>query len=310
MIGLVKSLTYSYIILREVSIPPFNVVEVDFSELLDSELKSLMSLYNLKRIVLDESSYNYINGVLDTNNSIDLSSYVLKEDVNSLLEGKLGITDVAESSKVLLNGRKISLEGFLGGSVVFDGSRDVTLTTTVEGSLPIEYVNGSSLEYDLIDHVLTLKDARDEITSVELPFNLVKEELRESLNQDISKAIGDSSLKVVRDIIERDSLGSQYSLVLVLDASLDLDVTGKGATYAKYDDVWVKLSETDTPTVNLLWDVIEGKASTTVSSIDHAVLNSHSHVNKGILDGFSQDLSGNIKYNNSYLSLMWDKVEW
>ena len=55
------------------------------------------------------------------------------------------------------------------------------------------------------------------------------------------------------------------------------------------------------------WSDIQNKPSSTVSQIDQAVTDSHTHSNKTVLDKFSENVDGEPEYNGQSLVLKWDE---
>jgi hypothetical protein len=122
-----------------------------------------------------------------------------------------------------------------------------------------------------------------------------------------------SGIEIVDDIAERDALTPTANVqVLVLDASTDPTVTSGAATYIYKlsTTTWYKVSEAESLDVILSWANIQNKPTSTVSQIDTAVANSHTHANKTQLDKISQDVNGNLTYNNSLPVIAWSSVGW
>ncbi|MDR2650042.1 MAG: hypothetical protein LBB94_10060 [Clostridiales bacterium] len=93
----------------------------------------------------------------------------------------------------------------------------------------------------------------------------------------------------VADIDARDELTPKIGdLVYVIDASDDSTVTEGWAKYLWEGTEWLKTAEGESLDVSLNWADILGKPSSTVSQIDAAVANSHTHTNKTDLDKFSE----------------------
>jgi len=108
---------------------------------------------------------------------------------------------------------------------------------------------------------------------------------------------------VVNTISQRDALVTDIPLTLdsigdlcwVADAAADPTVDSGAALYgwagpgAPVPAIggWVKLAEAESMDLILDWDDIVNKPSSSVIDIDSAVTNSHTHVNKAVLDAFS-----------------------
>lgn len=143
---------------------------------------------------------------------------------------------------------------------------------------------------------------------------------------DISaEQIGPGSLQVVQDITERDALGLTETdparLVLVVDATADVDVDTGGALYAwrpnagtagewrliiAYSDMTYDFS-----TIDIDWSQLTSAPTSTVAEIDQAVTDSHTHANKAVIDALADD-AGNLTYNGASLSatIEWATLNW
>jgi len=111
-----------------------------------------------------------------------------------------------------------------------------------------------------------------------------------------------NGVTIVNDIAARNALSPYNGMqVLVLDATADSTVTSGAATYVYRESTtsWVKISEAESMDVVLDWANIQNKPSSSVSAIDSAVANSHTHSNKTQLDLISQDGDGNLTYNGN-----------
>lgn len=124
-----------------------------------------------------------------------------------------------------------------------------------------------------------------------------------------------SSVKIVQDIVARDSLSLTSSgFALVLDATADPTVTQGAALYVFDAGVipqqWYKVSEYESMDIQLLWNNIQGKPQSAVASIDDAVYQRHTHNNLSVLDALSADSDGNLMFNGSYPKIPLAAVEW
>lgn len=108
---------------------------------------------------------------------------------------------------------------------------------------------------------------------------------------------GQQEVLFVADIAARDLLSfSSNATVYVQDASSDATVSSGGAFYF-WDNAgtqWFKLAEFESMDVTLNWSNIQGRPSSSVSAIDQAVSDSHTHSNKAVLDGITSVGSGQV----------------
>ena len=85
-------------------------------------------------------------------------------------------------------------------------------------------------------------------------------------------------------------------LVMVTDASEDPTVESGWAIYRRLTNAtdltdlasWQKIAEKESLDVVVSWDNLKDKPTSTVSAIDAAVTNSHTHANKVVLDKLSE----------------------
>ena len=108
------------------------------------------------------------------------------------------------------------------------------------------------------------------------------------------------------DITARDALTDviDSQLCWVIDASADSTVTSGAALYLSTvsgnpaEVSWTKLAEVESMDLVIGWADIQNKPSSSVSAIDQAVTDSHTHANSSVLAGISADnTSGNLVYN-------------
>ena len=115
------------------------------------------------------------------------------------------------------------------------------------------------------------------------------------------------------DITARDAMTVAANNVLsgsfcwVKDASADSTVNSGAALYLAEVSgstiTWSKVTEVESLDVVLSWASIQNKPSSTVSQIDQAVTDSHTHSNSTVLAGISADsTSGNLTYNGVELN--------
>jgi hypothetical protein len=139
---------------------------------------------------------------------------------------------------------------------------------------------------------------------------------RAEVNAAVADAIaGSGSLRVCSDITERDALEpDSVTLALVLDATGDSTVSTGAALYV-YDNAddgaqWHKVSEYESMDVELSWDSLSGKPTSSAAAIDAAVAASHEHENLGVLNGLtvSDDdllMYGEIVVGSNLISEEW-----
>jgi hypothetical protein len=85
-------------------------------------------------------------------------------------------------------------------------------------------------------------------------------------------------------------------LVMVTDASEDPTVEAGWAIYRRLTNAtdltdlasWQKIAEKESLDVVVSWENLKDKPTSTVSAIDAAVTNSHTHANKAVLDKLSE----------------------
>ena len=120
-----------------------------------------------------------------------------------------------------------------------------------------------------------------------------------------------SKYQVVADIAERNALTDETSLVYVKNATGDSTVKSGGATYI-YDSAtstWVKTSEEESMDLVFSWANLQDKPNSSVTAIDAAVLNSHTHANKTQLDSISE-IGGKLTYNGKYVATTINDDAW
>lgn len=136
------------------------------------------------------------------------------------------------------------------------------------------------------------------------------EDIQSMIDTSISLA---NELLIVDDIAARNLIvPTTTKYVYVKDATGDLTVSSGGATYL-YDPIatsWVKVNEAESLDVVVTWASISGKPTSTPAAIDSAVANAHTHANKTQLDKISEDLGGNLTYDNSLPSIGWNSTGW
>lgn len=130
----------------------------------------------------------------------------------------------------------------------------------------------------------------------------------------IASAVGNmQNIQVVADIAARDALVlDRTTLVLVLDATADETVEAGSAMY-----VWdvattqyFKVAEYESLDIELTWDSIAGRPTSTPAAIDDAVMKAHTHSNKASLDKIGEDGNGQMTYNGQPVSNYLAVADW
>lgn len=124
-----------------------------------------------------------------------------------------------------------------------------------------------------------------------------------------SALAGKPAVEIVADLDARDALEDVISgtLCWVEDATDDDSVDEGAAAYLAQVDgntvKWVKVAEAESLDVVLQWANIQGKPTSSVTDIDDAVTKRHTHSNKSVLDGITEDEeTGNLVYNGIELN--------
>ncbi len=125
-----------------------------------------------------------------------------------------------------------------------------------------------------------------------------------------------NAMDIVANITARNALVATENrnvIVLVTDATGDATVTSGAALYAfnNSTDSWIKVSEYESLDVTLTWASLQNKPTSTVTQIDSAVSQAHSHANKAFLDKIGES-AGSLTYNGSAVvsSPTWTTVNW
>lgn len=116
----------------------------------------------------------------------------------------------------------------------------------------------------------------------------------------------------VADIAARDALEPEGAIfVLVQDASADPTVESGAALYAwnPATSAWLKVAEYESMDVEINWDAINGRPTSTPAQIDTAVSQAHTHVNKSTLDKFSEE-SGLVRFGGQPIPAEWNGAAW
>lgn len=131
--------------------------------------------------------------------------------------------------------------------------------------------------------------------------------LKRHINEaDIKALIAQSTTQsskyvVVADIAERDRLTDKSASVYVKDATADNTVKRGGAFYLYDSNTWVKVSEAESMDLNLDWASLTGKPTSSVTAIDNAVQNAHSHANATQLDKIGEQ-DGKLTYGGKLVA--------
>lgn len=134
----IKSLTYSYVSIKNFLLRPYGEGVLDDTGLVESEYKSLKSLSDMGKIQISDEDYNYIVNKLSVYESGGtVGDTYSKEEVNNLLEQKLNINGTAVSAYLLTPGSTLTLTGGVSGSGLIDGN-NVSINTIVDLSETIK----------------------------------------------------------------------------------------------------------------------------------------------------------------------------
>lgn len=141
--------------------------------------------------------------------------------------------------------------------------------------------------------------------------DMMGEYVRGTIGIDAIREIASTSVAstLVRSVSTYDDLATLSTtmarVAFVIDASGDPTVESGAATYLynSRSGVWVKVAEFESMDISSNWANIQGKPSATPQQLDNAVLNSHLHSNKAILDKFITDAAGKLQYRFSETSL-------
>lgn len=143
--------------------------------------------------------------------------------------------------------------------------------------------------------------------------------IRRVLNEDDINALiqaqlqSVSEIQIVNNITERNALNPTGTIfVLVLDASDDPTVDSGSASYIYNPSTssWVKIAEYESLDLQLTWNNITGRPSSSPADIDDAVAKRHTHSNLTQLNKISEDANGFLTYNNDYPKTGWDSTSW
>lgn len=134
-------------------------------------------------------------------------------------------------------------------------------------------------------------------TGTEARHTINKSEVDSMINTALANF---SNITVLDNIAARNALVPDHNiLALVLDATGDATVSIGSALYVYRlsNASWNKVSEFESLDVNLTWESIQNKPTSTVATIDDAVAKRHSHDNAAALAKIGEDVEGNLTYN-------------
>nr|DAY41653.1 MAG TPA: hypothetical protein [Caudoviricetes sp.] len=119
-------------------------------------------------------------------------------------------------------------------------------------------------------------------------------------------------LSVVDTIANRNAIQTKVvgTEVFVKDATQDPTVKLGAARYLWDGDSWIKVSESESMDLNLSWNALNDKPSSSVQQIDTAVANSHTHSNISQLNKIGEDTSGNLTYGGNPVKTEWSSNNW
>lgn len=147
-------------------------------------------------------------------------------------------------------------------------------------------------------------------TISELRHTITRQEVIDLISGEVS---GLGAPVFTATISFRDNLPlTSNTFVLVGDATEDPTVESGSALYfyESISDEFIKVAEYESMDIELEWDLIQGKPTSTPTVIDSAVSLAHSHSNKNILDKLSETPEGGLAYDGDPLAKHWDVEEW
>lgn len=131
---------------------------------------------------------------------------------------------------------------------------------------------------------------------------------------DAMAAAGKNPIEIVADIAARDALTATATtnlMILVTDASSDPTVGAGAALYVwnEAQSTVTKIAEYENLDVTLNWADIQGRPTSSVSTIDDAVAKRHSHSNLSTLDKLGES-AGALTYDGNAVSANWNTTNW
>lgn len=130
---------------------------------------------------------------------------------------------------------------------------------------------------------------------------------------DAAVAAGSGGAIIVDDITARDAIvPSNAQQVLVINAAGDPTVVSGAATYVwrEATSAWIKISEAESLDIEVTWDALVGRPTSTAAQIDAAVAANHAHANKTQLDLVGEDENQNLTYRGAPVKTSWDSTGW
>lgn len=132
------------------------------------------------------------------------------------------------------------------------------------------------------------------------------------INTAVTDAVSANGIIVVADIADRNGLGHSLpsKMVLVVDATGDASVLAGAATYVNDGSKWIKIAEHESLDVTLEWASIQNGPTSSVTDIDQAVTNSHTHANKVVLDSLTFSEQTGLMYSTVPVGTQFSTLEW
>lgn len=165
--------------------------------------------------------------------------YNTKSEITGLLANKLGKTETAASASKLATGRTISISGAVTGSVVFDGSTNATINTTLAG------FDASKITSGIISVDRLPKTALSEFIPVankEARLKLTKEQAQ---NGDTVKEADTGKMFLIIDDTKLNVDAGYQEYTTVVDWA---SITGKPSTFTPtaHNHTWAQISDRPT----------------------------------------------------------------
>lgn len=251
MIILIKSVTYSYIIFRQFHLEPYGSGNLDISNFVESEYKSLKSLTLMKKIVLDAEAISYIDAKLLSlgggGGGVSGDVYS-KVEIDSFLSQKLGKLENAVSSSKIMPGSLLTFSGAISASTIVTGEGSSVIDTSYSSPLPHNMYSVGSMSKVGDSLVFTKPDGSVDIVPLGNVFNSL------SYDRDISS------------IVYTDLNGGKH----LLDISNDTIIASDAEPSLGYSSIYYNtLTNNFYTSVSGSWEVLGGL---------------HSHANKNVLD--------------------------
>ncbi len=243
-------------------------------------------------------------------NHIHNDLYYTKSEVNNSLAGKLDKTANAVSASKLATGRTIAISGAVSGSVVFDGSANATINTTLAG------FDAGKITSGVISVDRLPKTALSEFVPVANKSARLKLTKSQVQNGDTVKETDTKRMFLVIDDTKLNSDAGYQEYTTVVDWA---SVTGKPSTFTPsgHNHTWEQITNRPTTMVNphALTISLNGKAQTaytgsgavsfniTPASIGAQVAGSYANSNHNHDSVYSK-----LNHTHSYLALSGGNV--